>query len=121
MNEEAGGEDKNGKSGRPMSTSVDGSSEKQKKQKRDHQHLFPVGHNIETVPISGTCIGLETRDLATKVAHVTPSSKDKVEHVGNRYHYGVEKCDTKRSSSSRPHNGLQKRGEIASSDCREGS
>jgi hypothetical protein len=96
---------------------MDASSETHKKQKRVNQHLFPVG---QTVPMSGICIGLEPQDPLTKVFHATLSSKDKTERVGNRYHYGPEKCDTKRSTSSRPLLRLRKRDEGRGSDCREG-
>jgi hypothetical protein len=119
-NEEVGGEDTKAKSARPILTYMDASSETHKKQKKVHQHLFPVGQNIETVSISGICIGLEPQDPLTKVFYVTPSSKDKTERVGNRYHYGPEKCDTKRSTGSRPLLRLRKRDEGRGSDCREG-
>jgi hypothetical protein len=107
------------KSARPMLIHVDSRPETQKRQKRVHHHLLPVGQNIETVPISGIRCGLELQEPPTKISYVTPSSKDKLERVGNRYHYGPEKCETKRSTSSRPHLRIRKRDEGTGSDCRE--
>lgn len=116
--EEFGEEDKKGKSER--STYTESISKLQKKQKRDYHHLFPVSQNNGILPLSSVCIGLKPQDPVMKFSRVTPSSKDKMERVGNRYHYGPENNDNRRSSSSKPHRRVQKRNEVRSSNCREG-
>lgn len=117
--EEFDDEGKKGKSAR--STYMDSISELQKKQKRDYHQLFPVSQNNGILPLSSICIGLKPQDPMMKVSRVTPSSKDKIDRVRNRYHNGPENNDNRRSSSSKPHRRVQKRNEVRSSDCREGS